>query len=680
MRCLPTGLMLSVVLLGACAGDIVGAGDDDDGGGGGPSGTDPDDPDAPPDTPLPPQDPDFSDQHPRVYLPRNQDRLVAALGRPAAQRFRSMVDGQMRGTDYYAFQPWFAALLGPLTGEAQYCTWAVAEVDAFVASEEAAIAGGSRPQIAADSYLEVGGRIADVMLTYDWCYPATTAAQRTRWTAYAHQAVWNVWHHEDATWGGRPYPWSGWSVNNPSNNYYYSFVRATMLFGLAARDEHPEAAGWLEFFRTVKMQGELIPTFEADLAGGGSREGTGYGVAMQGLWGIYDIWYGSTGEDLARQTTHTRASLRHLIHAIVPTRDRVAPIGDHARDSTASLFDYHRNYLLELAHLFPEDPAAGQAKWLVNNSSVPQMTQHAMKVYDFLYESPELTEAPLDGLGRVYYGPGTGQVYARSGWDTDATWVNLIAGPYSESHAHRDQGSFMIFKGDWLAYDAGVESHSGIRQEEALHNLVRITENGSTVGQREGTESTVTALDRGTGWVHVAADVTAAYAGRASVQNVERELVFLEPDCVVVFDRVTTGAGTRQIWQLNAPARPALAGETATIAGGAHQLVVRRLAPAAPAVSVFDWSTDGEFSGGYRLEAAVDGGAQQHLNVLSMDGTVTAATRSDADGRTGVVITFADGRSATVRFGSAGVDGTLELRAAGGAVTASEVLGPGVAL
>lgn len=678
MRSLPAlfSLVLVLVVAGACTGDIVTGGDDGPGTPPGepPPGTSPDDP-----PPIEPQDPVFENDHPRIYLPRHHDRLVATLGRPAAVRFRSMVDGQLAGADYYGFHAWFAALVGALTGDERYCTWAVAEVDAFVASEEALIASGSRPTIAADSYLEVGDKLGDVMLTYDWCFGATTTAQRQRWTAYGQQAVWNVWNPSAATWGGRTYAWSGWSINNPANNYYYSFMRATMLFGLAARDEHPEAAGWLDFFRSEKMQGELLPTFEADLIGGGSREGTGYGVAMQGLWSIYDVWHGSTGEDLARQTTHTRASLRAMIHAIVPTRDRIAPIGDHARDSTAALFDYHRNYILGLSHIFPEEPSAAAGKWLVNHSSVPQMSQHAMKVYEFLYDSPDLVETAPDTLDRLHYGPGTGQLFARSSWATDATWLSLVAGPYSESHAHRDQGSFMLYKGGWLAHDANVASASGIRQEEELHNLVRITQNGATVRQREGTESAVTALHRGAGWLHVAAELTPAYRGNAAVDNVERELVFLEPDCLIVFDRVTTAAGTQQVWQLNSPSQPTVSGDVATITGGGHQLVVRRLAPAAPAVSVFDWRGDSEMSGGFRLDVTAAGGAQQHLNVLSLDGAVSAATRSDADGRTGVVLTFADGRSATVRFATSGVDGTLEVRAADGAVVTAVALAPGVA-
>jgi hypothetical protein len=617
-----------------------------------------DDGDPVPDPDEEPADPVFEDAHPRIYLVRNRDRLVSGMGSEAANRFRSIVDAQLAGADFWDYRQWFTALVGQLTGDATYCASAVAEIDAFVAAEEASIDAGQRPTVAFDSYLEVGPRIGDVALVYDWCFETTTPDQRSRWLAYAAQTVWNVWHHDDAAWGGVAHPWSGWSVDNPSNNYYYSFLTATMLFGLAAHHEHPDAEGWLWFFRDTKIGDQLVPTFESDLVGGGSREGTGYGVAMRNLWQIYTLWHGSTGEDLSLLTDHARASLLQMLHAIVPTRDRVAPIGDHARDSTAALFDYHRDYIQGLSRIYAGDPIAARARGLLAVSSVPEMDQAFMAVHDFLDASTEPVQ-PMADLGRAFHAPGNGVLYARSSWDTDATWVNLIAGPYTESHAHRDQGSFMIYKGEWLAHDANVHSNSGIRQEETLHNLVRLTSGGTTIQQRSGTVSTLTALAAGDGWLHAAADLTPAYDDHSSVIRVERELVFVEPDCVVVFDRVSTTSGTQQIWQLNSPVAPSTSGTRTTITGVHHTLWVERVVPSSATTSVHSWASEGEFSGGYRHETSVAGGTNQFLHVLWLDNAVGTVTRSDAGGRIGVTITGS--RTVTVRFSPDGIDGSLDL-------------------
>jgi hypothetical protein len=573
--------------------------------------------------------PSFAADHPRIYLAANRARLEASLAEngPAAARFREIVDLQLGGSDIYGFEAWNAALLGQLTGEPQYCAYAVATVDAVVAAEEALIAAGERAEVSNDSYLHVGPTINDVMLTYDWCFDVATSSQKARWLAYAHQAVWNVWHPAEASWGGVAFEWSGWSVDNPNNNYWYSFLRATMTFALAAHDEDAYATECLGFVRDTLVTGELVPVLE-ELDGGGSREGTGYGVSMWHLFELYDLWASSTGEDLANLTGHARASLLHFFHEVVPTLDRVAPTGDHSRDSEANLFDYHRAYVAILAYLYQDDPLAARAQWFNAHSSVPEMDSPFMSVYDFLYEI-DVAEQPLDGLNTAYHAPGIGEIYARSGWDTDATWLNVIAGPFTESHAHQDQGSFLLYKGEWLAYDPNVETASGVRFENELHNLVRITDGGETVPQHAPSTSEVVALAQGDGWFHVSVDSTGSYDGDERVESVRREVVYLEPDIVVIRDRVTSAAGTEQVWQLSSPITPAISGARATFAGASHTLRVERVTGPAVTTAARDWaSLDDDFSDGHRYDETAAGGANTFVHVLWIDDAVTSVSES----------------------------------------------------
>ena len=638
-------------------------------------------------TPSPATVPNIPVARPRIYLPRNAARLQALIAAddPTATRFLDL-SATLRSRSYsslwnsaYSMEQF--ALVSRLTGDTSYCTFAVNGIEWMVAADEADIAAGRQPGVAGDSYLEVGPMIGDLAIVLDWCYPQTTAPQRARWLAYGDQAVWNVWHPDDAVWGGRPFPWTGWSIDNPANNYYYSFLRATMLLGIAGKGELASADQWLTFFRTTKIAEQLVPTFERDLVGGGSREGTGYGTALMRLWEIYDLWEGTTGENIAALTGHTRASLVHFIHYVVPTLNAVSLNGDHSRDSTGAFFDYHRRFGLQLAKLLPGDPLAAKARWLVDHSSVPEMTSGFMIVEDFLYADLAAMQTPLTGLNTAYYGSGTGQLYARSSWATDAAWLNFTAGPYTESHAHRDQGAFLLYRKDWMAYDPNYHSHSGIQQGEELHNLVRFSPNGgTTIPQREGNTSTLQALQQGPGWVHMAADCTAVYEGAVALD--QREIVWLDPGVAIVFDRTTSAANVAQTWQLNTPVQPVINGTTATVTRGTEVMTMRRVISPAVTTSVFDWTTDGDFSGGYRIDERAAGGANTFLHVLSF-GTaaapmVTAVVRSDAGGRQGVQVTFADGRVAIVRFSTTGVNGTLELRAANGTVTQSVVLNAGV--
>jgi hypothetical protein len=615
--------------------------------------------------------PTLAADHPRIYLGKNRERLVKALitdKTKAALRFKTSVDRWVSGADVYNFEAWNAALVGQLTGDPKYCAAAIKAIDKQVTTAQAAISKGTAPEVASDSYLGVGDMIGDLALVYDWCVDSLTGSQRGAWLAYADQAVFNVWNNDTATWGGKKMDWSGWAVDDPSDNYYYSFLRATMLLGIASHGEIDRAATWVSEFREAKIGDELVPTFNQDLVGGGSREGTGYGVAMRTLFHLYDLWGASTSETISTLTGHTRASMLSFIHQTVPALDRIAPTGDQSRDSTAAFFDYHRNYLQELVALYPNDPIAPHAQALLRDSTLPAMSSEFMFAYDFLYDSGD-TKATLDGLGTAYYAPGIGELYVRSGWDKHATWVNLIAGPFTQSHAHQDQGSLLINKDGWLGYDAVVDSHSGLPQETTAHSLVRLVDaSGKTIEQSRDTESKLLALHRGAGFLHAAADITPVYKATKSVQQVQREVIYLEPDAIVVYDRVKTTGGS-QVWQLVSPAAPASSGSHSTLSVAvdtdrgstvAHTLQVERVSvPASTAPTSYDFAAnDNDFLAGFRLDETAAAGDNRFLHVIWIDDAVTGSVTPTTDGAT---LTLASGKTVVVQFNHAAVGGTLKI-------------------
>lgn len=606
--------------------------------------------------------PTYPSAHPRIVLGSRKADLQAALAAntPAAARFKTVIDSWIGGNDL-GLSAWHAALLGQLTSDPKYCAKAISVVDTMVNAAQAAIAAGTVPHAGNDSYYFVGEDIGDLALTYDWCFDSVTADQKTRWLAYANQAIWNTWNPTAATWGGTTMAWSGWATHDPSDNYYYGFLKATMLVGLAAQGEDATADQWIAQFHDTKIMSELVPTFDTDLVGGGSREGTGYGVAMKNLFQLYDFWNQTTGEHLFAKTRHTRASMLAFMHQVVPTLDRIAPTGDQSRDSTASFFDYHRQYLQELVAMFPTDSLAPRAQALLAASSVPKMGQAFMAVDDFLYANSDVPATTLAGLNTTYYAPGIGELYTRSGWDTHATWVNLIAGPYTQSHAHQDQGSLMLYKDGWLSYDAGVDSHSGLRQETGAHSLVRIDNAGTPVTQVATTTSKLLALHKTDNWVYAASDLLPAYNNKAQVTKDQREVVYLLPDTVVVYDRVASPSGTSQTWQLATPVSPTISGTTATATSG-HALHITRYAPAAATSSVHVMSTDSDYHSGYRLDETIAGGDQRYLHVLAIDGSVSSATSANDST---ITVQLSSGHTATIAFNrdSAGAtityDGTV---------------------
>lgn len=540
-------------------------------------------------------------------LPADRARIVISLrgvnmSSQAYARLRTWVDNAVNGSPGYDFHAADAALMYRITRGQQYCTLAVTLTERQVAQAEAAIAAGQRPEVAGDSYLEVGPMIADLALTYDTCQSRLTASQRSRWAAYAEQAVWNVWNPSAARWGSQAQPWSGWSINNPGNNYHYSFLQATMYWALASN-----SPTWKNFITTSKIP--PLTSYYAGIPGGGSQEGTGYGTAQKNLFELYRVWRDSTGTDLAAANPHASNSAVYWVHATVPTMDRFAPIGDQSRNSVPELYDYHRHLMLEARNFGQSAEVRNMATWWLNNISVQRMGQGANFRYDALL-NPGAGGTPPTALH--YVAQGTGAVFARSGWDANAMWMSYVAGPYNESHAHQDQGSFTLFsRGNWLAVTENIWSHSGINQGTDVHNVLRFMRSNPSaqqctspsgdaiVHQCEPSTSTATVTPGANGAITINSNLTPAYRGNPAVQSWQRSLTFANRT-LTVLDNFTLGSGTTAFFQLNVPVQPTVSGNTIT-AGG---LRVRVLQPANPTITLRNWNSvnGGEYSRGWRID------------------------------------------------------------------------------
>ncbi|MFZ5635730.1 MAG: hypothetical protein ACOY82_04015 [Pseudomonadota bacterium] len=529
------------------------------------------------------------------------DLVYVDRASPAFDRFRRWVDSAASGQPGYAFSAYDAALLYRLDPKPKYCDLAVAMVEKEVADAEAAIADGRAPEIAGDSYLEVGPRIAALSMTLDTCRTRIDDAQRKRWSEFAEQAVWNVWHHLRAHWGGRPRPWTGWSVDNPGNNYYYSFVEATLYWALASGNGE-----WMRFLNEEKIP-PLIDYF-AKLPGGGSLEGTGYGASHMRLFALYRLWRDATGEDIAAASPHANDSIAYWVHATVPTLDRFAPIGDQSRVSVPELYDYHRRLVLEARALSGDETSRALASWWLHRIAVDRMSNGFNTGHDLLAAGDPKAPAPT---ALFHHAKGTGHLFARSAWDRDATWLAFVAGPYNESHAHQEQGGFTLFAGDWLTVSENIWSHSGIQQGTETHNVLRF-ERATPIGRQcqaprddrvvhqcQPTVSTLVATPGADGALTVEADLSAAYGEDSPVERWTRRLDFAGRR-LRIEDRYATDADTRAVFQLQVPVEPQIRGREAT----AGRLRVRVLEPADATLTAFDWRQvdSAEFRSGWRLD------------------------------------------------------------------------------
>lgn len=592
-----------------------------------------------------------------VFLnPAMIEKLKGKLDRQEAPavRFLNAANSEANGANQHAFPAWSVAMLYHLTDERRYCDFAVQEIEEFVQSEEQLIANGGSPRVAFDSYLYIGSHIGEVTRVYDWCREFVTTSQGQRWMNYANQAVANVWDHRNATWGGRSYPWSGWSTSNPMNNYHYSFLEATMLTGLVQRETSPtDAQRWMDKFRQGSIQDLIVPAF-TEFSGGGSPEGTSYGDAMRELFTLYDWWEQSTGEKIHDLTAHTADSLQYGMHSVVPTLDYVTFLGDHARESTSMFFDYNRHYLLVAAELNRGTQMAEISKDLLNKSSLPEMRYTFMYVYDFIYQDITAPTATIDQLPNYYYAEAVGNLFKRDSWASDSSYLTMSFGPRVESHDHMDKGSFQIFKGDWLAYTQNINTRNGLNASTEFYNLVRFNSGSSIIDQpwthwddrnsvrKPGTRPNIVKVEDNDQFTHVAMDLAPLYEN-PDIDTYWRELIFIRPGVTVVFDYTATSAGISKTWQLNSPYRPSVSGNQATVIGPSANMTVKTLLPANSTASIHDWAGDARFQAsyrdstgttttGHRMDVSSSNQTETFLNVIDTEGLVESATVSVQNG------------------------------------------------
>jgi hypothetical protein len=635
--------------------------------------------------------------HPRIMvseIPRLQADLAAQV--PAATRFKSYVDNKLGVADQY-YDPRNSALMGLVTGQPQYCADAASRMEAYVARDEALIAtfppnydasrdGGAKiPHAGRDSYLETDFYVGTTMLVYDWCHSTLTASQKTRWANYANLVLTNLWDQPNARWNGNLYPGSNWSVNNPFNNYQYHFLNATMLYGLAAKHDLFNADQWLTRFRTTQVQNLLLPKLTNNIPGGGSLEGFGYGTTLKLLFHNYYLWEKTTGESIASLTPHTAATMPYMLHGLSPGRNFLAPIGDQSRDSTAAFYDYHRELLLAVSSLFPNDAVSRRVRTTLPLTSVTRMGAGNNFIWDFLY--PAIPAGAPAQLNTTYHALGTGYLFTRSGWDTGASWLTFVVPLLSESHAHSDGLSLLLYKNGWLVSDAVTQSGSGLQQDLDSHGLVSQKIGNTYVRMFAlddlSSKAAMKRLATKREYFYAAADQGSLYthpqSGNPGLRS-EREIVQIKPDVVIVYDRAGYTAGaTTKTFQLPTQYLPTINGRTATVSNGQSSMTVHALSPVNSTFSVTDMrSVDTDFRGGYRIDSAINNSTlTRFLNVISIDGAATAVTPGANDSEVSLVLK--DGRQVKVSFNRDVIGGSIEILDSTGSVIISEPLPTGVA-
>ncbi len=250
--------------------------------------------------------------------------------------------------------------------------------------------------------------------------------------------------------------------------------------------------------------------------------------------------------------------------------------------------------------------------------------------------------------GRYFYNANFGLLLMRSGKGDRDTYASFRFGADQINHQHYDDLSFVIYKENFLALDAGsrteTDHHHNFAPQSVAHNTILIHEpnepmpdfwkswsyvsDGSTYynhgGQNYKDKSVPLALQSTDDFIYAAADGTKNYSD-VKGREVIRQFVYLKPDIFVIYDRVVSvKKGQKKEFLLHFQEKPIVISNNQWKATHGGSLFVTTLLPERPNYSLVggvgrefeasgrnwelpggaDWDKNMKLTGKWRLEVS----------------------------------------------------------------------------
>ena len=422
--------------------------------------------------------------------------------------------------------------------------------------------------------------LVELALAYDWIAASLSPERRARLSRFLGDLAEGRLGEAESRFN----PWD----NNP--------LRRDMgvgLVALAIAGDDPRAQGLLahthplmeEFLRiTGDGLGDATgladpmspgsPVYGCGAYGGGWPEGHDYDRHGSRYAMLYFLGLRSAaGIDVFTGSPFWKSKVPFHIYHVLPN-GLILPFQDH---DNPYAHRYDREQMLVLAREF-KDP---HARWYLNHHNTTRDASSA--TFEFLYDEPAAAEKDYADLPNAHYIPGIGLVMARSGWSANDTYVAFQAGDAYVYHQNNAAGVFAIYRNAPLAVKDGV--YTGSVDDHYVNYTIRtISYNGITVydpdefyggpdavpapandgGQRiqqwKGNPNTLAewraqarqpagpmrdivdwkGFETTGAYTYMAAEFGRAYYP-GKVPFCSRQIVFIYPNWVVAFDRVTAG-------------------------------------------------------------------------------------------------------------------------------------------
>lgn len=585
--------------------------------------------------------------HPRLYF---ESGLVANIQAKACYDANgNPIGGCSPSADWTQFYNWIndgSAYWRPQSGDyllAYYATQNSSYAQNAISVADETIADMKKER--GDSYLHIHKYVKNVAMVYDVLYDQLSTSQRTAYANYMNQVMTELWNPSD-----NPYnEWNGWATNNPGNNYYYSFLLATAFAGLALYNDNPSPPSLpydgttyndIYEFLEAKMTGQMVPFLQSYGKGGGWHEGVNY---RQGSWNhMYEMFLvlrNAGGPDYFQDISFPRETVYYNHYILQPGNRYLYPGGDLARSSSMEVSNYDRKIMLFLADGLKGQLESQYAQYILENIYA-EMDWKYLLGFEFAL-ADDLPSRNTTELPKVYRAEGLDWVTSRSGWNSNDVCVSFISADKILGHQHRDQNSFVIFKEGWQAADASTYSASGIIQSTDTHNTIIVDGWGQRYGEGTGDVLKYEATDE---YTYVVGDATDAYYGGERgnkgrgdpplLTMFQRELVHIQPDFVVVFDRITPVSASSEIkYLIHSHSQASVQGDLITSTEGGGKMFHKTLLPQNFTMSVVgeNHGRDGARSS-YRVEIKPQTPTANHinLNVVYM-GPSSTSTMPTAD-------------------------------------------------
>jgi hypothetical protein len=499
--------------------------------------------------------------------------------------------------------------------DAARVAWLRAKVRGRRAEEIALLAGPSAPgealasiatndaapcRAAIERYANATSATAHLAILYDWCHGHLSRDERATLrgllvprmiAAMADGRAWRSFH-------------------NSGHTHAFELT----LSALALHGDDPIAERALAFLRPELE--DMLDTFDRVFPDGEWAEGADYARhASHHALRTFLALKSATGIDVLASSPHLRNVASYIFYATKPN-GLMFP-GD---DNDWPYLGPHEHRALLMITAEYRDP---HAQWFLRHCPFPRFALDAQDRWEELLWYDETTpERPLDDLPLARIFRGKGLVIARTGWGFDAkdAWIAFTNGDWFGDHDHLDVNAFQIHaEGGDLAIDSGRYDDDwgsvgkpdeiarsqffNYYQRTIAHNTMLVHDPSEVFGHglsndggqrhhlwRGGHRNVPEDYAQGTfpsddgvgtsdwatnpgrwergdivaytatpDFVHVRGDGTRAYAA-TKVSAFVRDLVFVRPRLVVVFDRVvSTNPSFAKTWLLHTVDEPRLA-------------------------------------------------------------------------------------------------------------------------